>query len=127
MSERARAEVWPSRLANAYLLAVALFAVAVAVHAAREHLTDLFVDDWRVLDHYQSLSLPAFLTTPENGHHIPLTLALFALDHELFGDKHRQRGISALPHIDVRHHEGDHSGAIDAQEGVRREPRTGLT
>lgn len=87
MSERARAGVWPRRLANAYLLAVALFAAAVAWHAAHEHLTDLFVDDWRILDHYQSLPLAAYLTTPENGHHIPLTLALFALDHELFGGR----------------------------------------
>src|SRR5262245_8017291 len=85
MSESA--DAWLRRLANAYLAAVALFAVAVSAHAARHHLADLFVDDWRVLDHYQSQPLLAYLATPENGHHIPATLALFALDHELFGGR----------------------------------------
>src|SRR5215475_13465459 len=87
MTESARTPAWLRRLAKAYLAAVALFTAAVAVHAARAHLTDLFVDDWRVLDHYQSGPLATYLTTPENGHHIPLTLALFALDQELFGGR----------------------------------------
>src|SRR5215468_7248369 len=84
MTESARAPARLRRLANAYLAAVAVFAAAVAAHALRAHLTDLFVDDWRVLDHYQSAPLATYLATPENGHHIPLTLALFALDQELF-------------------------------------------
>lgn len=87
MSASGRGDVWLRRLANTYLAAVAVFAVAVSAHALQFHLADLFVDDWRVLDHYQSQPLFAYLTTPENGHHIPLTLALFALDHELFGGR----------------------------------------
>src|SRR5262249_59133768 len=87
MSESACAPAWLRRLANTYLASVAVFAAVVAVHAARAHLSDLFVDDWRVLDHYQSRPLATYLLTPENGHHIPLALALFALDQELFGGR----------------------------------------
>src|SRR5262249_9158986 len=74
MSESACAPAWLRRLANTYLASVAVFAAVVAVHAARAHLSDLFVDDWRVLDHYQSRPLATYLLTPENGHHIPLAL-----------------------------------------------------
>src|SRR5262245_60263661 len=87
MSERARADAWAVRLAGAWLAAVALFVAFACAHAARHHLRDLFVDDWRVLDHWQSTPLVTYLWAAENGHRLPLTLAFFALDHELFGGR----------------------------------------
>jgi len=41
---------------------------------------------------------------------------------ELLGDQHRDRGIGPLPHLDIWHDEGDLPVAVDADEGVGREP-----
>ena len=47
------------------------------------------------------------------------------VDFELFGDQHRNRGVSPLSHLDEGHHERDLAGAVDAQKSVRREWRVG--
>jgi hypothetical protein len=75
------------RLARVHVGLVVAFALAVSLVAIRDHLTVLFVDDWRVLDRYQSLPLARYLFEAQNGHYLPVTLALFALDHELFGGR----------------------------------------
>lgn len=72
----------PRRVALAYLALVAGFGVVAALLALRDHFDVPFVDDWRILDHYASQGLLAYLFTAENGHRLPLTLALFAIDYE---------------------------------------------
>ena len=72
-----------------YLGLVAAFGVGASIVAFRDHFDVLFVDDWRVLDHYQSQGLLAYLFTAENGHLMPVTLALFAMDYEWFGGRMR--------------------------------------
>ena len=47
------------------------------------------------------------------------------VDLELFGDEHRNRGVSPLSHLDEGHHEGDLTSAVDAQNSVRGERRVG--
>ena len=37
---------------------------------------------------------------------------------ELFGQDHRNRGVDALAHLDLRHHQRGLAGGIDADEGV---------
>jgi hypothetical protein len=81
------------RLARIYLGLVLAFALAVSLLALRDHLRIPFVDDWRVLDRYQSQPLAEYLFTAQNGHYLPVTLALFALDHEHLGG--RMHGLVA--------------------------------
>jgi hypothetical protein len=81
------------RLARMYLGLVVAFALAVSLVALRDHLRVPFVDDWRVLDRYQSQPLAEYLFTAQNGHYLPVTLALFALDHEWLGG--RMHGLVA--------------------------------
>src|SRR3970282_413663 len=84
---RGWSEAFLLRVAPIYLGLVVAFVLAVSAVALRDHLTLLFVDDWRVLDRYQSLPLLEYLVTPQHGHYLPATLALFALDHELLGGR----------------------------------------
>ena len=42
-------------------------------------------DDWRILADFHANDLASWLFTPQNGHRVPATLALFALDHLAFG------------------------------------------
>ena len=41
------------------------------------------------------------------------------VDLELFGDEHGKRGVGALPHLDLRHDEGDAAARLDAHVGVQ--------
>ena len=40
---------------------------------------------------------------------------------QLFGDQHRDRGVGALPHLDIGHGQDDLAVAADADEGIRHE------
>src|SRR5262245_36305036 len=84
------------RLAVAYLCFSVAFALAASIVGLRDHLDLLFADDWRVLDRYQSQSLLPFLLGPENGHRLPVTLALFAIDHEWFGGRMRTLVLASI-------------------------------
>ena len=44
---------------------------------------------------------------------------------ELFGENHRDRGIDALPHLDLRHDQRGLAGMINADESIRRELAVG--
>ena len=44
---------------------------------------------------------------------------LFQVHFKLFGDQHRDGGISGLTHLDIGHRQDDLSVATDADEGVR--------
>ena len=77
------------RVAGSYLGLVVVSGIGASILALREHLDVLFVDDWRILDHYQSKALLPFLFTAENGHRLPATLALFAADYEWLGGRMR--------------------------------------
>jgi hypothetical protein len=81
------------RLARIYLGLVLVFALGVSLVSLRDHLRVPFVDDWRVLDRYHSQPLAEYLFTAQNGHYLPATLALFALDHECLGG--RMHGLVA--------------------------------
>ncbi|MCZ6784294.1 MAG: hypothetical protein O7G30_13385, partial [Proteobacteria bacterium] len=70
-----------------YLTGVAAFLVVASSVAIRDHLTIPIFDDWRILDSYFSTPLLDWLVAPQNGHHVPLTLLLFALDYEWFGGR----------------------------------------
>ena len=83
-------------VAIAYLGLAALFAVLCSAAALRDQMTVPFADDWRILDHYQSRSLPHYLFGAENGHRLPATLALFALDHERFGGRMRTLVVASI-------------------------------
>ena len=45
---------------------------------------------------------------------------------EFFGQDHRDRGVDALPHLDLRHHQRRLAGVVDADEGVGRELAGGV-
>ena len=45
---------------------------------------------------------------------------------ELFRQNHRYRGVDALSHLDLRHHQRCRAGWIDADEGVRRKLAGGV-
>ena len=83
-------------VANAYLCLVALFAVFACAVSLRDQMTILFADDWRILDHYQSRPLLAYLFGSENGHRLPATLALFALDYEWLGGRMRALVLASI-------------------------------
>ena len=44
---------------------------------------------------------------------------------EFFREDHRDRSVDALAHLDLRHHQRDLAGFVDADEGVGREPAVG--
>ncbi len=96
MSLLARAQGPLRRWSFAYLGCVVAFAVVAALLAIRDHFSVPYVDDWRLLDDYQSLPLLDYLFTPQRGHHVPVTLALFALDYEFFGGRGRLLVVSSL-------------------------------
>ena len=85
-----------SRVALASLGLAALFVLWACAAALRDQLTVLFADDWRILDHYQSRPLLAYLFGSENGHRLPATLALFAVDFEWFGGRMRTLVIASI-------------------------------
>jgi hypothetical protein len=89
MNLRSLAERVLPHLSLAYLGCVAAFGLAVSLLAIRDHFTVPYMDDWRFLDHYQSMPFLDYLFTTQNGHHVPLTLALFALDYEFLGGRGR--------------------------------------
>ena len=75
---------WITRILVAGVL---LFCVDVSLHALSKHYTVPNFDDWRILDDFFSAPLVEWIVTPQNGHHVPVTLGLFALDYELFGGR----------------------------------------
>jgi hypothetical protein len=83
-------------VAVAYLGIAAVFAVVACIVALRNQMTVPFADDWRILDHYQSRSLPHYLFGAQNGHRLPATLALFALDYEWFGGRMRALVLASI-------------------------------
>jgi len=80
----------------AYLAFVVLSGAAAVLLSLRDHFDVPFVDDWRVLDHYASQTLPSYLFTAENGHRLPVTLALFAIDHEWLGGRMRLLVVASI-------------------------------
>jgi hypothetical protein len=80
----------------AYLGLVAVFAVGACIVALRDQMTVLFADDWRMLDHYQSRPLLQYLFGAENGHRLPATLALFAIDYEWLGGRMRTLVLASI-------------------------------
>jgi hypothetical protein len=96
MRASATADALLRRAALAYLVAVGAFALAAAGLALRDHYTVPFVDDWRVLDRLDSLPLPAFLFTAQNGHYLPVTLALFAADQAWLGGRTHLLTVASL-------------------------------
>ncbi len=96
MSLRALAERVLPQLSLAYLGCVAVFGLSVSFLAIGGHFTVPYVDDWRILDHYQSMPFLDYLFTPQNGHHVPVTLALFALDYEVLGGRSHLLVLASL-------------------------------
>jgi hypothetical protein len=45
---------------------------------------------------------------------------------EFFRQNHRYRGVDALPHLDLRHHQRRPAGIVDADESIRRELARGV-
>jgi hypothetical protein len=75
---------------------VGAFGAGAALLALRDHFDVLFVDDWRILDHYASRGLLQYLFGSENGHRLPLTLALFAIDYEWLGGRMRLLVLASI-------------------------------
>ena len=68
-------------LAAAYLSLVAVFVLYTSYLAISDHQTVPHLDDWRVLDTFFSNPFFQWLFTEQNGHRLPVTLFLFALDY----------------------------------------------
>ena len=83
-------------VAVAYLGLTAVFVVWACVAALRDQMTVPFADDWRMLDRYQSQSLLEYLFGAVNGHRLPATLALFAVDYEWFGGRMRTLVLASI-------------------------------
>jgi hypothetical protein len=81
---------------TAYLCLTALFAAGACAVALRDQMTVPYADDWRILDHYQSRPLLQYLFGAENGHRLPATLALLAIDHEWFGGRMRTLVLASI-------------------------------
>ena len=45
---------------------------------------------------------------------------------EFLGEDHGDRGVDALAHLGLRHHQRGLAGIVDADEGVRRELAVGM-
>jgi hypothetical protein len=85
-----------SGASSALLCLTAAFAVGACIVALRDQMTVLFADDWRMLDRYQSRPLLRFLFGSENGHRLPATLALFAIDYEWLGGRMRTLVLASI-------------------------------
>jgi hypothetical protein len=83
-------------VATGYLCLTAAFAACACLVALRDQMTVLFADDWRMLDHYQSRPLLPYLFGSENGHRLPVTLALFAFDYEWLGGRMRTLVLASI-------------------------------
>lgn len=80
-----RVQTLPSWASLLFLGAVVVFSVSVSVHALTEHYTVPYGDDWRILDYFFSQPLFHWIFAAQNGHRLPGTLTLFALDYWAFG------------------------------------------
>jgi len=84
------------RVADAYLGLTLAFAVGACLVGLRDQMTVPFADDWRMLDHYQSRPLLHYLFGSENGHRLPATLALLAIDFEWLGGRMRTLVLASI-------------------------------
>jgi len=71
-------------LAIAYAASAIGFALYVAWVAIQSHYAVPYFDDWRILDDLYSSSLLNWIFEDQNGHRVPVTLALFYLDYAYF-------------------------------------------
>lgn len=72
------------RSSTAYVLLSLVFAAHCTYVAWRVHFTVPHVDDWRILDDMLSHPLLSWIFTDQNGHRMPVTLFLLAVDYEFF-------------------------------------------
>ncbi len=74
-------------LATAYLSFVAVFMLYTSYLVISDHQTVPHLDDWRVLDTFFSNPFSDWLFSEQNGHRLPVTFLLFALDYTYLGGR----------------------------------------
>lgn len=72
-------------LSSLYLFAVAVFVIHVAAHALSSHYTVPNKDDWRIFDDMFATPVLEWIATDQNGHFVPVTLALLYVDYTVLG------------------------------------------